>query len=457
MVQRPRIKNTRCIAIFPVDVQVIFHLLNDYRSSSVHRATYEQVRDHRGIWSSFITIIGVMESVKIPSPVARIALVLSTLGCSIVYVNVEALDLVTKVIGDGRECRGRVEINHEGQWVTVCNRGWDMSDTRTVCREVGCWLASLPSGFKFSPSRAVWLNHVSCTGEVPDLTHCSHSNRNCTILEEAMKDCSGKPVLSILSPFTAFQVGEAIHFSCTAPSGPKFLNFHLYKKGIETPLVTQRAENGQRRMELTLTDVEVTHQGTYSCVNSDRRSSHPPKRMYHSNSIDVAVVELNRPQIWYNTSTEAPSGWVFKGESFSVTCSTHPLYPGGSFQLRLIRPNGTVRHSLPALTSMVTFTFSNAQTQNEGYYCCQYKVQMGNRMLASRESQPLPISVRDTDLAMSPVMISLLVSGLTFVVATFIILIVFRVLSKRKRKLTELERESRTCVDNTYIALTTIK
>lgn len=99
----------------------------------------------------------------------------------------------------------------------------------------------------------------------------------------------GKPVLSILSPFTAFQVGEAIHFSCTAPSGPKFLNFHLYKKGIETPLVTQRAENGQRRMELTLTDVEVTHQGTYSCVNSDRRSSHPPKRMYHSNSIDVAV------------------------------------------------------------------------------------------------------------------------------------------------------------------------
>ncbi|XP_042563592.1 uncharacterized protein si:ch211-150o23.3 isoform X2 [Clupea harengus] len=332
-----------------------------------------------------------------------------------------------------------------------------MSDTRTVCREVGCWLVSLPSGFKFSPNRAVWLNHVSCTDEEPDLTQCSHSNRNCTILDEAMIDCTGKPVLSILSPFTAFQVGEAIHFSCTAPSGPKFLNFHLYKKGVETPLVTQRADNGQRRMELTLSDVEVTHQGTYSCVNSDRRSSHPPLHMYHSNFIDIAVVELNRPQIWYNTSMEAPSGWVFKGESFSVTCSTHPLYPGGSFQLRLIRPNGTVRHSLPALTSTVTFTFSNAHTQNEGYYCCQYKVQMGKRMLASRESQPLPISVRDTDLAMSPVMISLLVSGLTFVVATFIILIVFRILSKRKRKLTELERESRTCVDNTYIALTTIK
>lgn len=412
--------------------------------------------DHSAILSSFWPSFGIM-SVNLPSPMARLALVLSMLGYSAVHLNVEALDVVTKVVGDGHDCRGRVEVNHEGQWVTVCNRGWDMSDTRTVCREVGCWLASLPSDFKFNPSRAVWLNHISCSDEEPDPTRCSHSNRNCTVLDEAIMDCSGKPVLSILSPFTAFQVGEAIHFSCTAPSGPKLLNFHLYKKGVETPLVTQRAEQGQRRIELTLTDVEITHQGTYSCVNSDRRSSHPPLSIYHSNFIDIAILELNRPHIWFNTSTEAPSGWVFKGESFTVSCSTHPLYPGGSFQLRLIRPNGTVRHSLRALAPVVTFTFSNAQKQNEGYYCCQYKVQMGKRILASRESQPLPISVRDVDLPMNPVMISLLVSGLTFLVATFIILIVFRMLSKRRRKLTELERESRTCVDNTYIALTTIK
>ena len=38
------------------------------------------MRDLRGIWSSFITSFVVMESAKIPSPMARIALVLSTLG-----------------------------------------------------------------------------------------------------------------------------------------------------------------------------------------------------------------------------------------------------------------------------------------------------------------------------------------------------------------------------------------
>lgn len=96
-------------------------------------------------------------------------------------------------------------------------------------------------------------------------------------------------MLDILSPFTAFQVGDSIHFSCTVPSGPKVLNFHLYKKGVETPLVTQRADNGKRRMELTLTDVEVTHQGSYSCVNSNRLSSQISQPMYHSNSIDIDV------------------------------------------------------------------------------------------------------------------------------------------------------------------------
>ncbi|XP_072528114.1 uncharacterized protein [Salminus brasiliensis] len=166
------------------------------------------------------------------------------------------------------------------------------------------------------------------------------------------------------------------------------------------------------------------------------------------------TVEIHTPQIWYNTSQMVRPGWVNRGQSFNVTCSTQPQYPGGSFQLRLIRPNGTVRHSLPALAPFVTFSFSNAQASNEGYYCCLYKVQFGGRTFVSRESQPLAINVRGADPILSPVVISLLVSGLTFVTATCAILIVAKVYCKRVRKPTELERESRTCVDNTYIALT---
>lgn len=110
--------------------------------------------------------------------------------------------------------------------------------------------------------------------------------------------------------------------------------------------------------------------------------------------IGWSTVELLTPQHWYNTSAEAPAGSVIKGQSFNITCSTLQQYPGGSFQLRLIRSNGTVRQTLPALTPSVTFTFPNAQSSNEGYYYCLYRVQLGGRTFVSRESQPLPIAVR---------------------------------------------------------------
>ncbi|KAG7520474.1 deleted in malignant brain tumors 1 protein-like [Solea senegalensis] len=262
------------------------------------------------------------------------------------------------------------------------------------------------------------------------------------------------PILTLLSPHTVFSPGEAVRFGCSVQLGHHLSDFHLYKHGVSTPLVTQRADHTQSRVELTLSDVETFHQGSYNCryrikggFSSELLSSPP------SNSINITVVELLTPQHWYNTSSDAPAGSVMKGHGFNITCSTQQQYPGGSFQLRLIQPNGTVRQSLPALTPSVTFTFPNAQSSNEGYYYCLYRVQMGGRTFVSRESQPLPIAIRDPDPLLSPMVISWLVSGLTFVVAVIVIIIVAKVLCNKEKNPSELERETRTCVDNTYVAL----
>ncbi|XP_029911718.1 uncharacterized protein LOC115362075 [Myripristis murdjan] len=284
-----------------------------------------------------------------------------------------------------------------------------------------------------------------------------NSDPPCTHEKDAGVNCSGTllmPTLSLLSPNAVFSIGEAVRFSCAALLGHHLNDFHLYKHGVSTPLVTQRVDQSQTRVELTLSDLETSHQGSYSCVYRIKGSS--PSQLLSSppsNSINITVVELLTPQHWYNTSIEAPTGSVIKGHSFNITCSTQQQYPGGSFQLRLIRSNGTVRQSLPALTPSVTFTFPNAQSSNEGYYYCLYRVQLGGRTFVSRESQPLPISIRDPDPVLSPMVISWLVSGLTFLVAVVIIIIVAKVLCKKEKKPSELERETRTCVDNTYVAL----
>lgn len=128
MFARPSTESRRCVTIVTGDAQELFDSSDDKQWLGFHRPTNEQLRDHhhRGIWSSFSLSFRIMESSKLPSPLAKLALVLSTLGqktllstqkcccakvkslrctlpvclmvssfcpvgCSIVYVNVEAL------------------------------------------------------------------------------------------------------------------------------------------------------------------------------------------------------------------------------------------------------------------------------------------------------------------------------------------------------------------------------
>lgn len=100
------------------------------------------------------------------------------------------------------------------------------------------------------------------------------------------------PKLTLLSPHTVFSPGEAVRFSCSVLLGHHLSDFHLYKHGVSTPLVTQRADQIQTRVELTLSDIETFHQGSYSCryrIKGDFPSellSSPP-----SNSINITVGE----------------------------------------------------------------------------------------------------------------------------------------------------------------------
>ncbi|XP_003963269.1 uncharacterized protein [Takifugu rubripes] len=379
----------------------------------------------------------------------------------VLWDGIDAFGGVRLVDGDNK-CSGRVEVVHHDQWGTVCDHGWDLREADVVCLELGCGLAeSALRGAVFGPGGGeIWLRHVQCTGHESSLSRCAvvlYSNAYCTHENDAGVKCSGTlftPTLTLLSPHTVFSPGEAVRFSCSVLLGHHISDFHLYKQGASAPLVMQRAEQTQSRVELTLSDVETFHQGSYSCRYRIKGGfpSHvldsPP-----SNSISITVVELLTPQHWYNTSSEAPAGSVIKGHSFNITCSTPHQYPGGSFQLRLIRSNGTVRQSLPALSTSVTFTFASAQSSNEGYYYCLYRVQLGGRTFVSRESQPLPIAVKDPDPVLSPMMVSWLISGLTFIVTVVIVVIMVKVLRNKEKQPSELERETRTCVDNTYVAL----
>lgn len=88
------------------------------------------------------------------------------------------------------------------------------------------------------------------------------------------------------SPFSAYSAGEAVLFTCTAPYWRYPIDVHLYKSRVDTPLVTQRADVRQTRVELTLSDLETSHQGSYSCLY---RIQGNPGNSPSSNIINITV------------------------------------------------------------------------------------------------------------------------------------------------------------------------
>lgn len=72
---------------------------------------------------------------------------------------------------------GRVEVYHDNQWGTVCDKAWDIKDAFVVCNELGMVKAIQETKkAKYGQGQGpVWLSNVQCTGGERSLSNCPHS------------------------------------------------------------------------------------------------------------------------------------------------------------------------------------------------------------------------------------------------------------------------------------------
>ena len=77
---------------------------------------------------------------------------------------------------------GRVEVNYNSEWGTVCDNGWDDTDADVVCRQLGFGSSGTANGSASfgQGSGPILLDSVTCSGSESTLASCGHLGVNVT-------------------------------------------------------------------------------------------------------------------------------------------------------------------------------------------------------------------------------------------------------------------------------------
>ncbi|NXU23255.1 DMBT1 protein, partial [Thalassarche chlororhynchos] len=118
-------------------------------------------------------------------------------------------------------CAGRVEVQHGGNWGTVCDDDWGLPDAAVVCRQLGCGAAlAAPPGAWFGEGLGpIWLNGLRCRGTEERLALCRHRGWRphiCTHEEDASAVCSGTVCTVMVCTGTACTGTVCKGTACTA-------------------------------------------------------------------------------------------------------------------------------------------------------------------------------------------------------------------------------------------------
>eukprot|EP00731_Ephydatia_muelleri_P011000 Em0005g1586a len=103
-----------------------------------------------------------------------------------------------RLVGGPTPSSGRVEVQYNGEWGTVCDDDWDINDANVVCRQLGYnGTVRTSTNAEFGEGTGpIWMDNVTCTGTEPSLDQCPFNGwgiQNCVFGHDAGVVCRACP------------------------------------------------------------------------------------------------------------------------------------------------------------------------------------------------------------------------------------------------------------------------
>ncbi|XP_052356415.1 CD5 antigen-like [Oncorhynchus keta] len=305
------------------------------------------------------------------------------------YHHVTCSESVRLVDGAGL-CSGRVEVKSNQSWASVCEADFDRQDAEVVCREFGCGApAALQGGLYGEGEGQTWDKEFQCKGNESLLLDCDTSDReNNTCLP-----------------------GDAVGLTCSEPDDVRLVGggsrcaggVEWYDQGEwrtvgaedwDVAAVVCRQLGCGSTVSVLLGD--TTRGFRVSCYGSESSLRECSRSYDLSPGLTVICSDLLvQPDIFLTD----PMGGVFRGHqgpemfrgyNFTITCSTQPQYPGGSFLLTFTGSNRT--QTQPAVNHSAAFLFPAADDSHQGNYSCVYDNYVFSHNFSS-ESELLSLTI----------------------------------------------------------------
>ena len=94
----------------------------------------------------------------------------------LLLISVIHTEFLVRLVGGSTYYEGRVEVNYNGEWGTVCDDGWSYTDAYVVCRQLGFGYSGTPysNAYYGEGSGPILLSYLACTGRESTLADCGH-------------------------------------------------------------------------------------------------------------------------------------------------------------------------------------------------------------------------------------------------------------------------------------------